>query len=162
MLNKVNEQIIKKLNELHLTIATCESMTGGALASNLVLVEHASQSFLGSLVTYHANAKMKFAKVNKETVDKYGTVSVQCAQEMAKGCQEGFKSDIAISVTGNASTSNPIEGQPSGMAYICINLFDKVYDYKFVSQYNNRVDTINQCVAFVLNKLWDLIKDLKK
>lgn len=159
---KINEQIIKKLNELHLTISTCESMTGGALAANLVLVEHASNSFLGSLVTYHANAKMKFAKVSKETVDQYGTVSVECAREMAHGCQQGFKSDIAISVTGNASTSNPIEGQPSGMAYICINFIDKVYDYKFVSKYNDRADTINECVAFALYKLWDIIKDLKK
>lgn len=162
MLNNINEQIIKKLNDLHLTISTCESMTGGAVASNLVLVEHASNSFLGSLVTYHANAKIKFAKVSDETISKFGTVSQECAREMAMGCQRGFKSDIAISVTGNASTSNPIEGQPSGMAYICIQLFDKSYDYQFISQYNSRNDTINQCVAFVLNKLWDLIKDLKK
>lgn len=162
MLNKINEQIIKKLNELHLTISTCESMTGGAVAANLVLVEHASNSFLGSLVTYHPNAKMKLAKVSKETIDKYGTVSPECARELAQGCQNAFKSDIGVSVTGNASVTNPIEGQPSGMAYICINLFDKVYDYKFESSYNNRTDTINQCVAFVYNKLWDLIKDLKK
>lgn len=162
MLNKINEQIIKKLNDLHLTISTCESMTGGAVASNLVLVEHASNSFLGSLVTYHANAKKKFAKVSQETIDKFGTVSKECAREMARGCQNGFKSDIAISVTGNASVSNPIEGQPSGMAYVCIALFDKLYDFQFVSKYTNRVDTINQCVAFVLNNLWDIIKDLKK
>ena len=150
---RINEQIIKKLNELHLTISTCESMTGGSLAANLVLVEHASDSFLGSLVTYHANAKMKFAKVSKETIDAHGTVSKECAREMAQGCQNGFKSDIAISVTGNASVANPIEGQPSGMAYICINLFDKVYDYQFISHFNNRNDTINECVAFCLNKL---------
>ena len=159
---RINEQIIKKLNELHLTISTCESMTGGSLAANLVLVEHASDSFLGSLVTYHANAKMKFARVSKETIDAHGTVSKECAREMAQGCQNGFKSDIAISVTGNASVANPIEGQPSGMAYICINLFDKVYDYQFISHFNNRNDTINECVAFCLNKLWDLIKDLRK
>lgn len=162
MVNNVNEQIIKKLNELHLTISTCESMTGGAVAANLVLVEHASNCFLGSMITYHADAKRKLAKVTNETIDQYGTVSIQCAHEMAQGCQNSFKSDIAISVTGNASVSNPIEGQPSGMAYICIRLFDKNYDYQFTSKFNARVDTINQCVAFALNHLWDLIKDLKR
>lgn len=162
MLAKINEQIIAKLNELHLTISTCESMTGGALGANLVLVEHASNSFLGSLTTYHANAKMKFAKVSQETINEYGTVSKQCAREMAKGCQAGFRSDIAISVTGNASSQSPIENQPTGMAYICIMVFDKVYDYKFVSNFNTRADIINECVAFVLNQLWDLIKDLKR
>lgn len=162
MANKINEQIIKKLNDLHLTISTCESMTGGAIAANLVLVEHASNCFLGSMVTYHADAKRKLAKVNPETIKQFGTVSIDCAHEMAQGCQNSFKSDIAISVTGNASVANPIEGQPSGMAYICIKLFDKVYDYKFISKFNSRIDTINQCVAFALNNLWDLIKDLKR
>lgn len=162
MENKINQQIINKLNDLHLTISTCESMTGGAIASNLVLVEHASNSFLGSLVTYHASAKTKLAKVDSQLINKFGTVSIECARAMAKGCQNTFKSDIAISVTGNASTNNPIEGQPSGMAYLCIALFDKIYDLKFTSQYSNRIDTINQCVAFALNELWELIKDLKK
>lgn len=162
MQNKINEKIIKKLNDLHLTISTCESMTGGAVASNLVLVEHASDSFVGSLVTYHANAKKKLAKVSDDTIDQYGTVSPECAREMAVGCQRVLKTDIAISVTGNASTNNPIEGQPSGMAYVCIAMFDKTYDLQFKSSYASRVDTINQCVAYVLNCVWELIKDLKK
>ncbi|MCQ3907943.1 MAG: nicotinamide-nucleotide amidohydrolase family protein [Mycoplasmoidaceae bacterium] len=153
MTTKFNEQIIKKLNELHLTITTCESMTGGALASNLVLVEHASNCFLGSMITYSAKSKIKLAKVRKETIDQYGTVSIQCAREMAIGCQNSFQSDIAISVTGNASIANPIEGQPSGMAYICIKAFDKLFDFQFNSSFKNRTDTINECVAFVLNKL---------
>lgn len=159
---KINEKIIKHLNDLHLTISTCESMTGGAVAANLVLVEHASNSFVGSLVTYHPSAKKKLAKVSQETIEQYGTVSPECAREMAIGCQKALKTDIAISITGNASTTSPIEGQPSGMAYICIAMFDKTYEYQFNSTYNSRIDTINQCVAFVLNNLWDLIKDLKK
>ena len=75
MQSNINELIIKKLNDLGLTISTCESMTGGAVASNLVLVEHASKSFLGSLVTYHANAKMKLAKVDWELINKHGTAT---------------------------------------------------------------------------------------
>ncbi|XQP55630.1 MAG: CinA family protein [Mycoplasmoidaceae bacterium] len=162
MLNNINAKIVNKLNELHLTISTCESMTGGAVGANLVLVEHASNCFLGSMTTYHANAKKKLAKVSQDIIDQYGTVSIECAREMAKGCQLAFNSDLAISITGNASNSNPIENQPSGMAYVCIRLFDKSYDYQFHSKFNTRVDTINQCVAFTLNNLWDLIKDLKK
>lgn len=158
----INELIVNKLNELNLTISTCESITGGAVASSLVMVEHASNCFLGSLVTYHANAKMNLAKVSKQTIDQYGTVSTQCATEMALGCQKALHTDIAISTTGNASVANPIEGQPSGMAYVCIALFDKTYIYKFESTFNNRQDAIRQCVAFSLNNLWQLIKDLKK
>lgn len=162
MSKKLNEQIIFQLNRIHLTISTCESMTGGSLASNLVICEHASKSFIGSFVTYHQDTKIKFANVSKDTIKKFGTVSSQCAQEMAIGTQKKFNSDISISITGNASMNNPIENKSSGVAYICIVLIDKIYDYKFISTYANRIDIINECVAFVLSKLWDLIKDLKK
>lgn len=162
MLVKTNELIVKKLNELGLSIATCESITGGALCSNLVLVEHASNSVFGSLVTYATDAKLNLAKVPAEIINDYGTVSVQCARAMAISAQKTFKTDIGISTTGNASVSNPIEHQASGMAYVCIALFDKTYDLQFVSKFNNRIDIINECVAFCLNQLWELIKDLKK
>ena len=148
---KINELIINKLNDLHLTISTCESMTGGAIASYLVLVEHASDSFLGSLVTYSKQAKVKLAGVDSQA----DAISSICAQQMALGCKKTFKSDIAISVTGNASGDNP-------MAYVCIVLFDKIYDLKYISTYKDSQNVISQCVAFCLNKLWELIKDLKK
>lgn len=159
---KVNELIVKKLNEIGLTISTCESMTGGAVGANLVLVEHASKCFYGSLVTYATKSKIKLAKVDPELIAEHGTVSIKCAHKMALGAQNAFNTDIGLSVTGNASITNPVEGQPSGMAYICINLFDKVYDYQFNGHYNDRVENINECVAFALNMLWELIKDLKK
>ncbi len=161
MQDKINQQIIKQLNSLKLTISTCESMTGGMVANSLVQVENASKCFLGGFVSYSAFAKNKFAKVKQETIDRYGTVSNQCAKEMALGTQQAFNADIAISVTGNASNSNPIEGQPSGMAYVDIVIFDKLHEFKFESKYQNRIDVINECTAFVLFQLWQLIKDLK-
>lgn len=159
---KINEAIVKQLNSLNLTISTCESMTGGMVANSLVQVENASKCFIGGFVSYSAFSKAKFAKVKQETIDQYGTVSKQCAYEMAYGTQQGFKTDISISVTGNASNANPIEGKPSGQAFICIMVFDKPYEFKFVSKYNTRVDVINECTAFVLFNLYEIIKNLKK
>ena len=97
-----------------------------------------------------------------ETIKQFGTVSPQCAREMAYGCQIKFKSDITIAVTGNASFINPIEKKKSGLAYICIMIFDNVYDFEFVSSFTNKVDVINECVAFIYSKLWLLINDFKK
>lgn len=159
---KINEQIITKLNDLHLTISTCESMTGGAIASNLVICENASKSFLGSFVTYHQNTKIKFANVNVETIKEFGTISLQCAQEMAIGTKKKFNTDICVSVSGNASNINPIENKKTGITYICIVLLDEIYSYKFISNYSNKINIINECVAYVYSKLWDLIKNLKK
>lgn len=162
MITKINENIIKKLNQLNLTVSTCESMTGGAVASNLVLVENASKCFLGGMITYHPSTKIKFVNVSLETIKEFGTVSYQCAREMAVGCKKKFVSDIAIAVTGNASFINPIEKKKSGIAYICIIIFDNIYDFEFKSSFANRVDVINECVAFVYNKLWSLINSFKK
>lgn len=159
---KINEAIVKHLNSLNLTISTCESMTGGMVANSLVQVENASKCFVGGFVSYSAFAKTKFARVSEITIDRYGTVSPECAKEMVSGTQSAFKSDITISVTGNASNANPIEGKPSGMAYVDIKVFDKIYEFKFVSKYNTRIDVINECTAFTLFNLWHLIKDLKK
>ena len=159
---KINELIVNKLNELNLTISTCESMTGGALASSLVMSEHASNSFLGSLVTYSPNSKIKFAKVSEQTIKEFGTISVECARQMAINTQRSLNSDIAVAVVGNASKANPMENKPFGLAYVCIVMFDKTYDLKFTTTYDNRQDVIRQCAAFCLNQIWQLIKDLKK
>ena len=162
MITKINENIVKKLNQLHLTLSTCESITGGAVASNLVLVENASKCFLGGFITYHPSLKRKFVNVCDETIKEFGTVSCQCAREMALGCQKKFASDIAIAVTGNASFINPIENKKSGLAYICIIIFDNAYDFEFTSNFTNKIDVINECVAFIYTKLWLLINNLKK
>lgn len=51
-MEKINEQIIKKLIDLQLTVATCESMTRGLLANKFVEVEYAFKVFLGGFVSY--------------------------------------------------------------------------------------------------------------
>jgi len=160
--SKINQEVVEKLIDLKLTISTCESMTGGLLSNNLVQIEHASQTFKGGLVTYSDESKIKFAKVEKEIIDKYGTVSVQCAKAMAEGCQRAFNSDIAISITGNASVSNPTENKAGGEAYVGFRIFDQTVTLKFTSKFKNRTDIIDECVAFTMFNLWELIKEFKK
>ena len=60
-----NKILINRLIELQLTISTCESMTGGMLSSSLVDVEHSSQTYLGSLITYSKKSKIEIAKIDK-------------------------------------------------------------------------------------------------
>ena len=47
------EQLVKRLKEKNLTIASCESLTGGMFASSIVNVSGASSVFAGSYVTYY-------------------------------------------------------------------------------------------------------------
>ena len=162
-MQKINEQIIKKLNDLQLTIATCESMTGGLLANKLVEIEHASKVFLGGFVSYSKKSKINIVGVDEKIIDKCGTISQECANEMAKKTQIKFNSDIAISITGNASLNNPDEGKKTGIAYITIYLFDKRYDFFYQKQFAaNRNEIQYECTLFVLNNFWEIIKQYKK
>lgn len=162
-MEKISEQIIKKLITLKLTVATCESMTGGLLANKLVEIEHASSVFLGGYVSYSKKSKINIVGVNEKIVTNYGTISQQCADEMAKKTQAKFNSDIAISITGNASLKNPDENKQSGIAYITIYIFDKKYNFFYQKQFAaNRKEIQYECTLFVLNKFWSIVQQYKK
>ena len=53
------ERLVKILKEKQLTIASCESLTGGLFASKLVEISGVSSIFVGSYVTYGGDDKLK-------------------------------------------------------------------------------------------------------
>lgn len=120
------ELIVKKLKENQLTISCAESVTAGMISSFIANVPGASKVLKGGLVVYSNFAKQNVAKVSYETLIKYGAISEQTAYELAKNTMQIFKTDLSISITGNAG---PIvdENKPVGMAYIGIGVIDKVY-----------------------------------
>lgn len=158
---KINQDIVKKLIDLNLTISTCESITGGLVASQFVSIENASRTFLGGLITYSNQSKIALANVSEKTIKQFGAISEQTAIEMAKGVQEKFKSDLAISTTGNASILNPMENK-SGISFICIRLLDKNHVFEYETNTTDRNDVRIEVVSQVVNNLWKLIKDMKK
>ena len=112
------EQLVKKLKEKNLTIASCESLTGGMFASSIVNVSGASSVFAGSYVTYMDKAK-EILLNGKEILDKYGAVSYQMAYLMAKTVKEKFAVNIGVSFTGNDGPTGS-ENKPVGLVYSCI------------------------------------------
>ena len=51
------ERLVKLLKNKNMTIASCESLTGGLFASKLVEISGASSVFVGSYVTYMDKCK---------------------------------------------------------------------------------------------------------
>ena len=84
------------------TLACAESLTGGGLGARLTGVPGASAYFLGSAVTYAAEAKRAILGVSDATLSGPGPVSRECAAEMAAGARRVFGSDIALALTGAA------------------------------------------------------------
>lgn len=109
-----------------LTVTCAESCTGGLLAARLVNIPGSSEVFKAGLVTYSNKAKRRYLGVKKGTLQKYGPVSKQVAEEMAKGAATVNKSDVAVSVTGIAGPDGGTTEKPVGLVYIGCNVKGKV------------------------------------
>lgn len=103
------------------TVATVESCTAGALSSMITSVPGASEYYMGSLITYSNEEKMKQAHVSKETLLKYGAVSEETAREMAEGGRKRLEVDYCISTTGIAGPDGGSKEKPVGTVWIAIS-----------------------------------------
>lgn len=93
------EEIIKKLTEDSLTIATMESCTGGAVANAITNVEGASLVFKYGAVTYSNEYKVKMG-VDSKVIDKFSVYSMETAEEMSKNITQFTNADIGVGITG--------------------------------------------------------------
>ena len=104
--------------EKHKTIATAESCTGGLVGHRITEVSGSSDVYKGGLVVYSNEAKMDMLDVEKTTLEKFGAVSAETAESMAKNVMKKFDADLGISVTGIAGPTGGTEEKPIGLVYI--------------------------------------------
>lgn len=102
------------------TLSTAESCTGGLISSRLTDIGGASDAYIGSVVSYSNEIKMKLLGVKPETLEAHGAVSAETAAEMAEGVRRVTGADIGISTTGIAGPGGGSEEKPVGLAYIGI------------------------------------------
>ncbi|MBE6030923.1 MAG: competence/damage-inducible protein A [Clostridiales bacterium] len=113
--------VAKKLIDRNLTIASAESCTAGLFASTLAEVPGISQALQRAFVTYSNESKVQELGVKPETLEKYGAVSVQTAEEMATGLYNKSGADICVSVTGIAGPDGGSDEKPVGMVCFGFN-----------------------------------------
>ena len=114
------EQVVGRLlSERELWVSCAESLTGGGLAARITGIPHASKYFSGSAVTYSPDAKRDILGVSERTIEEHGTVSEECALEMARGARRVFGSDIGLSTTGVAGPE-PLEGKEPGTVWVAL------------------------------------------
>ena len=100
------------------TLATAESCTGGMIGSVLTQIPGASEVYKGGVISYTNAVKQKVLGVQKETLQQFGAVSAQTAQEMACGARKLLKADYAVSVTGLAGPGGDASGNKVGTVFI--------------------------------------------
>ena len=112
------EQLLEKLLHKKWMLVTAESCTGGMIATALTDRAGASQVFERGFVTYSNQSKIDCLGVSEKTLKKYGAVSIQTAEEMAKGALDNSQAKISIAVTGIAGPDGGTPQKPVGLVHI--------------------------------------------
>lgn len=112
------EQASDILREREWKLVTAESCTGGMIATAITDKAGSSDIFDRGFVTYSNQAKMDCLNVSAETLKQHGAVSMETAEEMAKGALNNSNANVAISVTGIAGPSGGTPQKPIGLVYI--------------------------------------------
>lgn len=151
--DKIEKILGELLIERKLTISTAESCTGGELAKMITSNSGSSKYFLGGIIPYATENKIEILKVKKETVDEFTVVSEQVAQEMAKGCQSLFDTNISLSTTGVAGPGKGEDGKDIGTVFYSIRVNDKEHSSKLYMPHLERLDFMNFVSQKILQDL---------
>ncbi|MBP3437126.1 MAG: CinA family protein [Clostridia bacterium] len=116
------ERVVTLLKEKNYHISFAESCTAGLAAGALVEVASASSVLNVSFVTYANEAKIKYAHVSPETLERFGAVSKETVAEMAKGCAKEANSEVGVGISGIAGPTGGVEGKPVGTVCFGISI----------------------------------------
>ena len=153
------KELVFLLNELLYTLSAMESCTGGLFASEVTGISGASAVFKGSLVSYTNKIKEDIGNVSPAIITKFGVVSKETALAMALNAQELFKSDVAVSFTGNAGP-HVLEDKPVGFVCSSIVVKEKTFVYEDYYQ-GNRNEIRKVIVEQTVRRLLEILEEEK-
>jgi nicotinamide-nucleotide amidase len=133
LVKRLHDQMIRK----GFTLSLAESCTGGLVQQTVTSLAGSSAYFLGGVVSYSNEAKIKLIQVRETTLEKHGAVSEKVAKEMAVGVQRVFDSYISGSVTGIAGPEGGTREKPVGTVHIAARIGDRNY-HKLLQLDGNR------------------------
>jgi nicotinamide-nucleotide amidase len=108
----------KTLLEKKLTLSIAESCTGGYLSHLITSVPGSSAYFLGSIIPYAYEIKMRQLGVRPETLEQFGAVSEETIREMANLVRAKFNTDIGVATSGVAGPGGATPEKPVGTVWI--------------------------------------------
>ena len=150
--------LVKKLVKKKLKISFAESCTGGLLASSITSISGASKIFNLGLITYSNQAKIKFLKVNKNIIKKYGAVSHECCLAMVNNLSKISKAHINVSITGIAGPKGGSKLKPVGLVYIGVKKGNKIRINKCLFKNKKRLSIQKATVKKALDLVFKITK----
>ena len=157
-------EILNLARQSQIMIATAESCTGGMVAVALTDLPGSSDVFDRGFVTYSNAAKSDMLGVNGATIEKFGAVSEEVAQEMAEGALRASQAQLAVSITGIAGPGGS-EHKPEGR--VCFGLagdgrttFTETVEFGALGRTNVRKAARDYALEMLLKNLLDLPNSL--
>lgn len=152
------EQLIEKLKRKKWMLVTAESCTGGMIATAITDKAGSSAVFERGFVTYSNQSKIDCLGVSESTLKKYGAVSMQVAEEMAKGALENSQAKVSIAVTGIAGPDGGTPQKPVGLVYIGYGIKGgvvqaKAFNFTNLSRGEVRLNTTKEAIKILLSIL---------
>lgn len=108
----------RMLRDKKLTLSIAESCTGGYLSHMITSVPGSSDYFLGTMIPYAYEIKMRQLGVKPEILEKYGAVSEPTIIEMANIVRAKFNTDIGVATSGIAGPGGATPDKPVGTIWI--------------------------------------------
>lgn len=147
------DQIRMKLEAKKATLSIAESCTGGLLSNSITEKSGISSFYIGGVITYATQSKVKLLGVSKSDIDKYSVVSAEVASAMARGVSQLYHTDYALATTGEAGPNKGDSDADIGTVYIALKTPEKTHIIK--GNYGNRRETImKRAVKEALVLLW--------
>lgn len=154
----IYEYMVDLLSKKGITIGLAESCTSGLLAAKIGEIPGASKVFNGGIISYSNDVKTSVLAVKKETLDRDGAVSENCAIEMANGARRILNSDYGISITGIAGPDGGSQEKPVGTVYIAIADANETH-VRHISLSGNRRRIQSSAALWAMNELRRRVTD---
>lgn len=108
-------QIGQNLVHRGFMLTSAESCTGGLLGEAVTAISGSSAWYERGFITYSNASKCEMLGVRSATLEQYGAVSEQTAQEMAAGAIIRSHAQVSVAITGIAGPSGGTIIKPVGM-----------------------------------------------
>jgi len=158
-MTSLEQEVGNLLRQKGLTLGIVESASGGLISHLITNVPGSSDYYNGSVTAYSNEVKIKVIGVKADTINQYGAVSHQVAEEMAQGGRKVLATDICLADTGIAGPTGATMEKPIGLFYIGLSHQAGTYSRKHNFRGNreqNKRDAANAALGWLKEYLLNL------
>jgi PncC family amidohydrolase len=126
----LEEEVSALLRQKGLTLGVVESASGGLISHLITNTPGSSDYYKGAVTAYSNEVKIRVVGVREATINRYGAVSAEVAEEMARGGRRILATDICLADTGIAGPSGATPEKPVGLFFIGLSHGERTYSRK--------------------------------